>query len=687
MKYSIFVKFIAVLLTALSLVAAAGGAVGIVAMESADLYVDGLEGIQDREYQSIAGNVAKSYANYYAAKNLSNLSYAMRESQYANPKEDRGDAEHWLVEIREGDTLLDGPESTAGFFHVKTYTQAPVYPIISTLSPEDLLKQETEPPEENIPGTSAYENVIPPEGYLYHEDQRELEGVGFVTYHYYYYEAPEYKVSVYMRPEVLNNSAVHILTSMYPYRYAFIVILAAGLLAFAAGLVFLVWTAGKSPNGEIRPGGFNRLPVDLYFLSAAGAIYGMTHLLARLIRWIEFEGPHLGNLSLTAAFLVGMMLPGIGAVFALAAQVKVRGYCWKNSLLGRLWKLICKGAKGFAQGIHNLTQVMPAVWRGFLLCGILGVVIIAGAALAAGAKLWILFSIVALLGIALLCYVGYAFGVLLTGATRMAEGDLETKISTGFLLGDFAACAVQMNALADVAIRSAQQQMRSERMRTELITNVSHDIKTPLTSIINYVDLLSKPHDEAQKQQYLEVLGRQSLRMKKLLEDLVEMSKASSGNLTVNFMEMDAVEAVNQALGEFSDKLEKAGLQVVFQPPEDPVRIYADGRLLWRVLSNLLSNIIKYAMTGTRVHVEVTENSGYIQIALKNISARPLEISAEELTERFVRGDESRNTEGSGLGLHIAKNLMELQKGQLILQTDGDLFKATIRFPALQENS
>ena len=687
MRYSIFVKFIAVLLTAVSLVAAAGGAVGIVAMESADLYVDGLDQIQDKEYRSIADNVAGSYAKYYAAKNLSNLSYAMRESQYPDPNETRGDAEHWLVEIREEETLLEGPETTAGFSLVKTYTQAPMYPIVSTLSPEDLLEITEEDLQEEKPSASAYENVIPPEGYLYHENERVWEDAGFVTYHYYYYESPEYQVSVYMRPEALESSAVHILTSMYPYRYTFIVILAAGLLAFAAGLVFLVWSAGKTPDGETRPGGFNRLPVDLYILAAAGGIYAMAQLLARLIHWIEFEGPHLGNLSLTAALLVAIVLPGVGAIFALAAQVKIRGYCWENSLLGRIWNLVYKGAKGLARGISRLSQVMPAIWRGFLLCGILGVVILSTAVLTAWAKLWVLFALIVTAGVALLCYVGYAFGVLLTGATRMAEGDMQTKISTRFLVGDFAVCAEQMNTLAEVAIRSAQQQMRSERMRTELITNISHDIKTPLTSIINYVDILSKPHDETQRKQYLEVLGRQSLRMKKLLEDLVEMSKASSGNLTVNFMDMDAVEAVNQALGEFSGKMEKAGLQVVFQPPEKPARIRADGRLVWRVLSNLLSNIVKYALPGTRVHVEVTDDGAYTWISLKNISAQPLQISAEELTERFVRGDASRNTEGSGLGLHIAKNLMELQKGQLLLQTDGDLFKATVQFPSLQENS
>ena len=181
-------------------------------------------------------------------------------------------------------------------------------------------------------------------------------------------------------------------------------------------------------------------------------------------------------------------------------------------------------------------------------------------------------------------------------------------------------------------------------------------------------------------QQYLQVLGRQSQRLKKLVEDLMEMSKATTGNLPVHMTQLDPVEAVQQALGEFSDKLEKADLQPVLTFGENIPRIQADGRLMWRVLSNLLSNIVKYAMPGTRVYVDVTAVDAQALVSLKNISREPLNVSAEELVERFVRGDAARNTEGSGLGLNIAKTLMELQKGQLQLIVDGDLFKATLVF-------
>jgi signal transduction histidine kinase len=229
---------------------------------------------------------------------------------------------------------------------------------------------------------------------------------------------------------------------------------------------------------------------------------------------------------------------------------------------------------------------------------------------------------------------------------------------------------------------AAQKQMQSERMKTELITNVSHDIKTPLTSIINFVDLLQKPHSDEEETEYLDVLNRQSQRLKRLIEDLMDLSKANTGNMTVNVTEMDAVEVINQALGEYSDKLDAAQLIPVFREPELPARILADGRLTWRVLSNLLTNAVKYALPGTRLYVDVVPLEGKVLVSLKNISREQLSVNAEELMERFVRGDTSRNTEGTGLGLNIARSLMEVQHGQLQLLVDGDLFKVTLLFPS-----
>ena len=212
---------------------------------------------------------------------------------------------------------------------------------------------------------------------------------------------------------------------------------------------------------------------------------------------------------------------------------------------------------------------------------------------------------------------------------------------------------------------------------------MSHDIKTPLTSIINYVDLLGKPHTPEEQAQYLEVLRRQSQRLKKLIDDLMELSKASSGNITVELGEVDAVEMMDQALGEFSDKLDRVPLYPVFRQPEEPHMMRADGRLVWRVLSNVLGNACKYALPGTRLYVDVARAGEDVIISLKNISREELNTDAEDLMERFVRGDVSRNTEGSGLGLNIAKSLMEVQGGQLRILVDGDLFKVTLIFPGI----
>lgn len=290
------------------------------------------------------------------------------------------------------------------------------------------------------------------------------------------------------------------------------------------------------------------------------------------------------------------------------------------------------------------------------------------------------------------------------GGKALASGDLDAKIDISKMYGKFKRHAENMNSISDGMAIAIDQRMRSERLKTELITNVSHDIKTPLTSIVNYIDLLSKEELEGKSAEYVEVLQRQSARLKKLTEDLVEASKAATGNINVDLRRIDIRETVNQAVGEYSEKLEKAGLDIVVDSPDTPVMAEADGRLMWRVFDNLLSNVCKYSMHNTRVYITLSESQnaadkafsigarsteggasaptagGKVKIEIKNISRDRLNISAEDLMERFVRGDSSRtsSTEGSGLGLNIAKSLTELQGGKFNLTVDGDLFKAEI---------
>ena len=495
-------------------------------------------------------------------------------------------------------------------------------------------------------------------------------------------------------------------------------LLGVSLVAFALLAVYLCCAAGHKPGSqEIRPGGLNCLPLDLYLavLMGFGLLYAYIGIMG--VRYLMSQG----NTIAFAYYGYGGYLCCLGFVgfcFACAAQFKAPNhYWWRHSITGLCWKglvwcwrffwkcvagcyrilwAIALPILGWAAGlVKKAWALLNRVWKklaGFLArtYGLLPLSwqwLLTGCALGGGLFLaildrngfWMLVFLAA--GLAMILYGANVFGTLLDAAKRMRGGDLEIKVDDKLMLGAFRDFAAELNGLSDVVQLAAQKQMRSERMRTELITNVSHDIKTPLTSIINYVDLLQKPHSQEDGEKYLEVLSRQSARMKRLIDDLIELSKASTGNIPVELTRIDAVEAVNQALGEFTDKLKAAGLTPLFRQPEEPLYIHADGRLLWRAMSNLLSNAVKYAQPGTRLYIDMVAVDKKVCISLKNISRDPLNISAEELMERFVRGEASRNQEGSGLGLNIAQSMMELQHGALELLVDGDLFKATLIFP------
>lgn len=495
-------------------------------------------------------------------------------------------------------------------------------------------------------------------------------------------------------------------------------LLGVSLGAFALLAVYLCCAAGHKPGSqEIRPGGLNCLPLDLYLALLMGVCLIFAYIGIMGVRYLMSQG----NTIPFAYYGYGGYLCCLGFVgfcFACAAQFKAPGcYWWRHSITGLCWKglvwcwrffwkcaawcyrilwAIALPILGWAAGlVKKAWALLKRVWKklaGFLArtYGLLPLTwqwLLTGCALGGGLFLaildrngfWMLVFLAA--GLAMILYGANVFGTLLDAAKRMRGGDLEIKVDDKLMLGAFRDFAVELNGLSDVVQLAAQKQMRSERMRTELITNVSHDIKTPLTSIINYVDLLQKPHSQEDGEQYLEVLSRQSARMKRLIDDLIELSKASTGNIPVELTKIDAVEAVNQALGEFTDKLKAAGLTPLFRQPEEPLYIHADGRLLWRAMSNLLSNAVKYAQPGTRLYIDMVAVDKKVCISLKNISRDPLNISAEELMERFVRGEASRNQEGSGLGLNIAQSMMELQHGALELLVDGDLFKATLIFP------
>ena len=327
---------------------------------------------------------------------------------------------------------------------------------------------------------------------------------------------------------------------------------------------------------------------------------------------------------------------------------------------------------------------MPLLWKTLLLLALWS-----AAGIAASLLLrrdpdvllgWLLLE--RLISCAFVLYVAFTLRRLQAGGAALAAGNLRHHTDTRGMLWDFRKHGEDLNSISDGMARAVEERLRSERLKTELITNVSHDLKTPLTSLINYVDLLKKNTDPERTEEYLEVLDRQSRRLKKLTEDLMEVSKASTGNLELHPRRNSVNELLRQAVGEYSERLEAAGLEPVLTLPEPELFVYADGALLWRVTDNLISNACKYSQPGTRFYMEAAEAGEQVRLTFKNISRDRLSKSPEELMERFVRGDSARSGEGSGLGLNIARSLTELQGGELRILLDGDLFKAEVLLPA-----
>ena len=271
---------------------------------------------------------------------------------------------------------------------------------------------------------------------------------------------------------------------------------------------------------------------------------------------------------------------------------------------------------------------------------------------------------------------------IMAATSDIRKGDMNRRINTDFMPGFLRRFSADILSMSDGLQKAVDNATKDQRMKAELITNVSHDLKTPLTSIVNYVDLLKKCNVEDETaQKYISVLDEKAAKMKKLIEDLVEASKASSGAVEIHPVKLNLCEFATQAVGEHEDELRKYGIELVLKLPENPVMVNADAQKTSRIVENLISNIRKYALEGTRVYIDVAEGTDFGSLVFKNISKNPLDISPEELTQRFVRGDAARTGEGSGLGLSIAKDLCELQGGMLGLQIDGDLFKATIALP------
>ena len=367
---------------------------------------------------------------------------------------------------------------------------------------------------------------------------------------------------------------------------------------------------------------------------------------------------------------------------AFAAQCKA-GTVLRGALIGRIARFLWRIVRSLFLGLWRIARNLPLLWKtALVMAGVFFLemlFVLAGYGSVDG--IFVIMKAVELLAA---LYIALNLRTLQKGGEKLARGDFSSPIDTKYLIGDFKRYGQELNDVQSGLEQAVQEQMKAEHLKTELITNVSHDIKTPLTSIVNYVDLLKKedmPSPAARE--YVDVLDRQSKRLKKLTEDLVEASKASSGALNVELQPTDVNVLLSQIEGEYQERLAACHLTLVTQPPAPGTMIQADSRLLSRVMDNLVSNVCKYALENTRVYVTAAVRDGQAVISFKNVSRDELNISPDELMERFVRGDASRHSEGSGLGLSIARSLVQLQGGTFALSIDADLFRADIVFPLI----
>lgn len=464
----------------------------------------------------------------------------------------------------------------------------------------------------------------------------------------------------------------------------------AAVAAYLVILVFLTIGAGKvKEDEEVHLMKFDHIKTELAAASVLllWAVVALVGVKAGAFTWQNASGETI-YMENVESYLPGIVVGSVEALYtcamflfgylSLVRRIKA-GTVWKNSVLR--WLLIF--VKEMFQNIRHLWKSIMEFAIFFMIHWLTYVFGSAGSSIWISNRLWaVILLIIDVAAFIWMVQKAKGTGKIKTGIEKIAGGEVDYQIPVNGLLAEHKEIAEKVNSIGEGLEAALAKSMKSERLKTDLITNVSHDIKTPLTSIINYVELLKQEDLKDPKiQRYIEVLEQKSQRLKTLTEDVVEASKVSSGNITLEFMNLNLVEMIQQTSGEIEEKFKARDLEEVMNLPNEEVVIRADGRRLWRVLSNIYNNAVKYAMQGTRVYADLEKKDGMAYFSLKNVSEQPLNISADELTERFIRGDVSRSTEGSGLGLSIAQSLTEMQGGTFELYLDGDLFKVTIKFP------
>lgn len=471
----------------------------------------------------------------------------------------------------------------------------------------------------------------------------------------------------------LNRALYNQTKSLYKYSYSTLII---SIIIGSIELIYLIYSLGYVKNKEeIYLSWLDKIPLEILFFGYCLLFFVEAALLVMCLSVISVDV----NLCVMLIMLVGYfsVLSALYGAGTLLKRIKAHTF-FKNSITYRILKWLIqkyKNVKNIISSNKNLGGKIALYFIGIVTVSILIGLIFKEFGILLDIVFWIW------------CYYKIMkevdkFKQIHDATEKIYKGDTNIKLDESLYTGVLKELAIYINDIAGGFSNAIKESLKSERLKTELITNVSHDIKTPLTSIINYVDLLKQENIQNEKaKEYIEVLDNKSQRLKKLIEDLVEASKASSGNIKINKEVLNVKELLNQVTGEFEDKFNSRGLNIISKLPEKTVYIKADSRYFYRVLENIYSNVAKYAEENTRVYIDcILEEENTVAIYVKNISKDELNISADELMQRFVRGDKSRNTEGSGLGLSIAKSLTELQDGTFNIYLDGDLFKVAIKF-------
>lgn len=707
---SVFAKIVAFFVLAISTI------VGLIAVFVSFMLYD--LGAYDYKYQENSVQVvAREMMVNYAWNEMHELrmaaaplySYGISEEQLAKTTaqlEEKYEDRNFAVEIYQGDTLLWGNytqyETPYSFRY--TYSEWVTVPVE---------KQETgqELPEDSTDSAIASTQV--PNGALEIQEKAEVLEEESATVEKKETAALEIEESVtveeettcmlkeftcrlYVKPELSLDDeystayriAGYLAEGRYQYPVAAAVCVILALIAF----IFLMCSAGHKNGREgICPTVITCIHFD--FLTV---IFGVVAVMG-LVLIIDLTGSASLNelLPLGLMVMVGCAEVVWGTIYCMEFAIRLKlGNLWQHTLIAAVCRGCLKLIKALWKGIKTLVKGFPLVLNVAIIYLALCIAEFFGLCIwGRSGELVIVWLLEKMVLFAVVMYIALVCKKLQAGSKALAEGDLSFQLDTSWMVMDFKEHGENLNQIGQGISRAVEARMKSEHLKTELITNVSHDLKTPLTSIINYADLLAhealrENADYSKIAEYAEVLLRQSKRLKKLLEDLVEASKATTGALEVNLEQCEIGVLLSQAVGEYEQRFAEKQLNLIVRQPEDAVKIMADGRHLWRVFDNLLNNICKYAQENSRVYLSVEKQGQQekeVAIIFRNMSKYALDISAEELEERFVRGDKSRHMEGNGLGLSIAKSLVELQHGRMEVVTDGDLFKVTLYFKAIEE--